>query len=109
MFLRQTGKTTGKKGSVCFFSLELDPGAVPRGRDDGAVSSKASAGPADVRAAGLGGLSRPLVPATLQGRGAAGRASPAKPGGDTGLQRHEASKAHLCARASNRFLQTFWA
>lgn len=35
MFLRQTGKTTGKKGSVCFFSLELRLGELPCGGDDG--------------------------------------------------------------------------
>lgn len=38
MFLRQTGKTTGKKGSVCFFSLELNLGAVPCGEDRGAAA-----------------------------------------------------------------------
>lgn len=49
MFLRQTGKTTGKKGSVCFFSLELDLGAVPRGGDDSVGNAEASEGPTDVQ------------------------------------------------------------
>lgn len=35
MFLRQTGKTTGKKGCVCFFSLQLAIGALPHGGEDG--------------------------------------------------------------------------
>jgi len=37
MFLRQTGKTTGKKGSVCFFNLQLSIGVVPCGGEDGDV------------------------------------------------------------------------
>lgn len=54
MFLRQTGKTTGKKDSVCFFSLELNLGEVPCGGDDGAGSAMTSECPTDVQKAGLG-------------------------------------------------------
>lgn len=44
MFLRQTGKTTGKKGCVCFFSSQLAIGALPHGGEDGTGRALASGG-----------------------------------------------------------------
>lgn len=92
----------GKKGSVCFFSLELDLGEVPRGGAGGAGSAGASEGPPNVQ----GGNSAPQIQGPCWD--AVQQDLLPKAAGDPGLQRHKTSKAHVCLQVLNSFFADIW-